>query len=42
MTISGWILMTLSCGSVTALLVFCYVRLFRIGRPPRRDANRGD
>ena len=29
MTIGGWILMSLSCGTVTGLMVFCYYRLLR-------------
>jgi hypothetical protein len=29
MTIAGWLLMAVSCGSITALTVFCYVRLLR-------------
>jgi hypothetical protein len=28
-TIAGWILMLVSCGSVTALTIFCYYRLLR-------------
>lgn len=29
MTVAGWLLMTVSCGTVSALTVFCYLRLLR-------------
>ena len=37
MTGAGWLLMLVSCGSVTAIVVFCYVRLLRDD-----DGSRGD
>ncbi len=36
MTAGGWLFMILSCGAVTALTVFCYVRLLRASRRDRR------
>lgn len=29
MTWAGWLLMGVSCGTVTAVTVFCYIRLLR-------------
>ena len=37
MTAAGWLLMIVSCGSVTALVIFCYSRLLR---GPRDRATR--
>ncbi|HPD31495.1 MAG TPA: hypothetical protein PLL20_16005 [Phycisphaerae bacterium] len=33
MTWAGWLLMTLSCGVVVSLMVFCYRRVLRTPRP---------
>ncbi|MBI4581022.1 MAG: hypothetical protein HY718_15065 [Planctomycetes bacterium] len=33
MTAAGWILMLVSCGLVTVLVVFCYRRVLRTPRP---------
>jgi len=33
MTWAGWLLMTLSCGAVLSLTVFCYARVLRTPRP---------
>ncbi len=33
MTWAGWLLMVLSCGSVVALMAFCYARVLRAPRP---------
>jgi hypothetical protein len=35
-TAAGWLFMLLSCGAVTALTIFCYVRMLR-GSRRRRD-----
>lgn len=35
MTISGWLFLILSCGSITALVVFCYWRILTTPRAPR-------
>jgi hypothetical protein len=32
-TAGGWTLLILSCGSVTALVLFCFWRVMRIPRP---------
>jgi hypothetical protein len=33
MTLAGWLLMLLSCGTVVALVVFCFWRVLRLPRP---------
>ncbi|MGQ9651333.1 MAG: hypothetical protein ACUVXJ_14585 [Phycisphaerae bacterium] len=33
MTWAGWMLMTLSCGAVLVLMIFCYRRVLRTPRP---------
>ncbi len=43
MTAAGWFLMLATCGSVTALLVFCYWRLLSSPAPDRhRESERHD
>lgn len=39
MTAGGWLMMLLSCGTVTALVVFCYARLLRHDLPASRDST---
>jgi len=34
-TIAGWLFMSLSCGAVTVLTVFCYTRILRGSRTGR-------
>jgi hypothetical protein len=29
MTLAGWLLLAFSCGTITALVVFCYWRVLR-------------
>lgn len=39
MTTAGWIIMTLSVGTVTSLLVFCFYRVLR--KPSSTDHMHG-
>jgi hypothetical protein len=33
MTVGGWLLLVLSCGSVTSLVVFCFWRVLSLPAP---------
>ena len=33
MSLAGWILLTLSCGTITGLVVFCYWRILTAPKP---------
>jgi hypothetical protein len=35
-TVGGWLFMSLSCGTVTALTIFCYARMLRASRRGRK------